>query len=85
MTIEDEIEAITERLKYLKECRSKGANERIDASKKKFMERADTLDPKFKELYHNIDNAVNSAGWKDFYYGVFNYQKNCIDSGYIFK
>ncbi len=81
MTTEQEIEFLTKQLELLKNI--KGTEK--DNSKFKFMLRADTLDPKFKKLYHDINNAVESAGWKDFYYGVFNYQKNCVDSGYLFK
>ncbi len=85
MTTEEEIEAITERLKVLKQIKSESDNERLNNSKRDFMVRADSLDDRYKNLYHAINNAVLAAGWKDFYFGVLNYQKHCIDSGYHFK
>lgn len=85
MTTEQEIEAITERLKFLKNQQYEEISKYLKIKKDCFMKRADILDPKFKELYHDINNLVEMAGWKDFYYGVFNYQKNCINSGYEFK
>ncbi|MDR3551244.1 MAG: hypothetical protein P4L31_07565 [Candidatus Babeliales bacterium] len=85
MTIEEEIEAISERLKFLKEQQAFKLSESFEKQKTEFMQRADTLDPRYKKLYNGINDLVNMSGWKDFYYGVLNYQKNCIDSGYIFK
>jgi hypothetical protein len=43
------------------------------------------FDPKAKSIHRAIDKLVITYGWKHFFHAVFEYQKNKIKSGYIFK
>jgi len=85
MSITEEIEELEARIKALKEKNRVVMKKELADKKTKFMNRVAGYDENWKTLYETVDDLVLKCGWKDFYYGVLNYQKNCIDSGYKFE